>query len=604
MFQHQFPGRVLTAVTIWLVAISTAAAQYAPGMSGRSNDASNQVGSGGINRPTQSSYFNTANLYVTGNVSGGRSFRGYSPIRDPSSIMLSLPSQNIDSFRSDAVGLDQVSGSQPLLRYSPFFSPSGSVTSANAINAGLNQPGSSIPLTTSTIPFGTTINSPGLPATTDLRYGSLPNNAVAPNSSIYTPQNLPLLREFYDYGPDTMDPAIRALRASPLFSPSANTTSPLRQQYSSLAGIEDPYSLTTPANELTRTQPYQLFGSPIAETSDAPSSEDMLITSPLLVSPTQIAPKLFDRDRSRTSLADRDPLTGRPLPEPPSYLATPEDVAYDPLAARDLPTRTAQADLAAGSGTYAIDGSDYRYAEEPIYPGLAEAVQTVADVDLSMIESGELSQTPELRQRYERAMAYVHRVSSTPTETFTGDTSSRVGKLIARAEELVRNGDYYQASTVYSLASATAPGDALIKLGQGHALLAAGEYLSAVTSLTAAIEAYPAVAFMNFNLYAFVPDPSVLEIRRADLEDRLSRQEDYRLRFLLGYAEYFSGLQKFGLPDLERAAANAPADSVIAEFPDMLKNAERVKAAAEAKTGGVRQSDAEQEAPPASDNGE
>ena len=50
----------------------------------------------------------------------------------------------------------------------------------------------------------------------------------------------------------------------------------------------------------------------------------------------------------------------------------------------------------------------------------------------------------------------------------------------------------------------------------------------------------------------------MLDRRRADLERRLETKDDYRLRFLLGYAEYSTGLQKLGLADMSKAAAAAP----------------------------------------------
>ena len=86
------------------------------------------------------------------------------------------------------------------------------------------------------------------------------------------------------------------------------------------------------------------------------------------------------------------------------------------------------------------------------------------------------------------------------------------------------------------------PDNALLKLGLAHSLLAAGEYLTAAHHLTAAIRSYPAFGYLNLDLYNFIPDANVFDIRRANLEYRLEKKEDYTLRFLLGYLEYYSGL--------------------------------------------------------------
>jgi hypothetical protein len=51
-----------------------------------------------------------------------------------------------------------------------------------------------------------------------------------------------------------------------------------------------------------------------------------------------------------------------------------------------------------------------------------------------------------------------------------------------------------------------------------------------------------------------VVDLTVLGKRRAYLEQRLEKYDDFRLRFLLGFAEYYSGLDKPGLDNLTKAA--------------------------------------------------
>ena len=82
---------------------------------------------------------------------------------------------------------------------------------------------------------------------------------------------------------------------------------------------------------------------------------------------------------------------------------------------------------------------------------------------------------------------------------------------------------------------------------------------------------FPEIAYFKLDLNAFVTDPQVLDVRRADLETRLAEREDYRFRFLLGFIEYYSGLEEFGLENLKRAAADAPPGSAIAQFPTSLR---------------------------------
>ena len=96
------PLGLLAACTLcWLV--RPAQAQYAPGMNGRANDANNLVGGGGLNAQAAPSFANSANLYVTGNVTRGAYFRGNSPIRDISTLFTTLPSSRIGGFERDAL---------------------------------------------------------------------------------------------------------------------------------------------------------------------------------------------------------------------------------------------------------------------------------------------------------------------------------------------------------------------------------------------------------------------------------------------------------------------------------------------------------------------
>src|SRR3954449_12814386 len=67
---------------------SSALAQYRVGSDGRSHDANNRIGSGGINdaQATQAGPVNPYQLnnnIVTGQVTGGRQFRGFVPYSDP-----------------------------------------------------------------------------------------------------------------------------------------------------------------------------------------------------------------------------------------------------------------------------------------------------------------------------------------------------------------------------------------------------------------------------------------------------------------------------------------------------------------------------------------
>lgn len=550
------------------LAAGPALAQYAPGMDGRANDANNQVGSGGVNAATPQGFYNPAGLIVTGNVTGGRAFQGYSPIRDTSSLFFSAPSAGIGGFQRDSVGLGQVMGQPYGFQPNPFYMPSQTVVGIPGIQAGLNTPGGSLPLSSYVIPQAlpsTTFAPPAMSTWPEAH----PSQSVVPNSSIYNLNNFPLSAD--QTGRLADDQVTNLLRSSPLFGRTVINTRPLSAiDQSPGASLADPYSFSGGTFLRQAADPLRRSPRSVDLSDAAPSAEHMLGESRNLVSPTAIAPRLFKDDLASPV---RDPLTGRPLPDAPSHLATPDSVIIDPVSGLPVERGAAAArdTLAGTAGTIAApDGTGGTF---PMTPDFAEEEDEFAELHeaVELLRSARDPGAAEAPQQYDEAARIVHGFTEKSVRSLVGEKKSEVGRLILQAEEFTRQGDYYKAGNIYNLAIAYEPDNAMLRFGYGHALLAAGEYLSAALQLTAGIERYPAIAYLKFDLTSFAPDKNVFDIRRADLEQRLERKEDYRLRFLLGYTEYYSGLKKFGLPNLEKAASLAPPDSVIARFPEMLK---------------------------------
>jgi hypothetical protein len=162
--------------------------------------------------------------------------------------------------------------------------------------------------------------------------------------------------------------------------------------------------------------------------------------------------------------------------------------------------------------------------------------------------------------------------SSEPIRTFVGTEDSVLNQWLARGEELLADGEYYRAADAYRMARAVDFENPLPLLGSTMALLAAGDYLSSANTLFQAIRLFDSLALFRIDLTAFVPDLAALDRRRADLEQRLSRFDDFRLRFLLGYAEYCSGLEEFGLRNMQRASENMPEHlDHVKEFVQVLQ---------------------------------
>lgn len=537
-----------------IVTATPAFAQFAPGQDGRANDANNQVGSGGYNAPVQQTYFNTANLYVTGNVTNGRAFQGFSPIRDTSSLFLSLPSSNIGLFQRDSIGVSQAtSGGLPTLAQ-PFFNPSQTVTGIRGIEQGINTPGGSVPQFTTSIPQGSVRTPYGVPS--GLSYGLNYNPPVVPNSSIYTPGNYPLVRDLYESADRSR---IEALRSAPAYGRTITNTYPV----SRIGDRESDDSLLN--RRMREIDPLMRHTRSIDGRDEAPTSDQMLANSRNMLSPSSLAPHLFSRDAQGEQ---RDALTGRPLPSPPRYAGTPDNVAVDPASGLLVPIpRSTRRDVV-GAGV--PRAGDLGTGETTVVEGY-DAGDYTDDGEMIDDESADDdARSPLGDSVVQSAVAALGGAPTRDFSDFDDRNRAKVNQLVSQAERHVAAGDFYKAGNAYDLAITFDPQNAYIRFGYGHALLAAGEYLTAVHQIVIGIDLLPRIHGFQPNFTALAGQQQILDVRRADLEKRLDRKDDYRLRFLLGYTEFYTGLEKFGLPNLQKAAKNAPAGSLIARFPDML----------------------------------
>ncbi|GJM24271.1 MAG: hypothetical protein DHS20C16_06860 [Phycisphaerae bacterium] len=578
------PTKILALACV-LITARDSVAQLAPGSDGRLLDANNQVGSGGINSRAPRNLFNTSNLYITGNTTRGTSFQGFSPVRNQFSLFSSLPSTALANFERDSVGLETITGLGGVGVTNPYFNRTQTVANAGAINRGQNLIGSSAPASNLYVPtYHSRPANSGMPDT-----GYLANefniNPSMPSSTL--PGTTPL-SQYSGYANSLEQLRLTRetsdLQSSPLF-PRANDRFSLSGKPVYQNPYQDPYrdsgdSLlrgTTRLNRSTRS---------IDDPLRRPNSEEMLAASNELVSPTSVAPRLFQNSYSEPQ---RDPLTGRVMPSTSQYLAIRGDDSSDLIRDSSLamPTNTTTTigtstfgdgpDDIASVSAGALDDDLQGYTPDTVAAasGLLEGMES----DPLAMEG--LGDRAELDEQVERAQTVLERAASESLSTLASPSQTSSDKLIVDAESKVQEGKYYQAAKLYEMASQMAPEQAMPRLGHAHALLAAGEFMTSYRHLVRAIEMYPAFGYLNFDLTTFIPDANLIDIRRAKLEERLKIKEDYRLRFLLGYVEYYLGLEQFGLPNLRRAAGDAPAGSIPARFPDILERPGAASKAAE-----------------------
>jgi len=126
-------------------------------------------------------------------------------------------------------------------------------------------------------------------------------------------------------------------------------------------------------------------------------------------------------------------------------------------------------------------------------------------------------------------------------KSFASFAKDRFNQHLRAAEQYLKQGRYYRAADTYTLAAVYKPGDPLAYAGKSHALFAAGEYMSSALFLSRALEIFPGYARFKIDIEAMVGDRDKLESRIADVEQWLKTSDAGELHFLLGYVYYQMG---------------------------------------------------------------
>jgi tetratricopeptide (TPR) repeat protein len=213
-----------------------------------------------------------------------------------------------------------------------------------------------------------------------------------------------------------------------------------------------------------------------------------------------------------------------------------------------------------------------------VFTDMRLALSLVADPSASAVfqemqkaAKGTARATGEAAAKEIEAAVFIERLMKAPIKSFVGEGSSPVNDELLKAESLMQLGQFYDAAKRYERASVLDPVNPLPLIGRGHALLAAGDYLSASLFLIRGLERFPEMSRFEVDLRSFLRGGEIIDIRRADLMKELDRRDDPTLRFLLGYLEYFTGDRSRGLGNLERAAESAEPGTIIKRYPAMLR---------------------------------
>lgn len=505
-------------------------------------DANPQLGSGGLNYGRRTYDFNAANRIVTGNVAGGASFRGFSPIRNPNALFLGgqnaavgedgiavpsttgvvggttrglsygqLPSDRLYEFQRDAAASGdfrqrRIYSRQPL----PYYSTSSTVLNTGAITSRQNRPGTS-----------------------------------QARSPYYIPS----------------DP-IRSQPVDPLAEARDSRVSSRLYVEPEIVRVDTGQRLTGDVN--TRLARSPLFGNLRAVPMSQLASESAAGQGRALESGAYV-----DMRSERSRLVDLrvrpEPLDSR-LPDGDPHSL--ENVLWgqSPVVDSTGPIRdwSEAGDVFTRMRMLADSGTGDRAEVTPPRTG-----------PLPRVEGQEVG--PGLRTEPDGTTPGVRPGTAAAgslgaVSSFVGTEDSVTNRYLARGEELLKAGEYYRAASQFELAHVVNMDNPLPLLGKAMALLAAGDYRTSSLNLFQAIRQFEALGQFRIDLKSFVTDVKILDRRRVELENQLESFDDFRLRFLLGYAEYCSGLEEIGLANMARAAESVPDElSAVQDFVEDLR---------------------------------
>ncbi|MBK8915781.1 MAG: hypothetical protein IPM64_14505 [Phycisphaerales bacterium] len=532
-------GLRVAAVLFSLLAVSAVGfSQQSVQQDGRMFDANPQVGGSRVNTPRGSAAPNLpGNYQAAGNARFGQSLRSYSPIPGSSNFRAPLGSATLAPFRRDSVapydaysqrGTGYTGGySDPRLNLptagrQPYYDPALTVPDAARLRAQpLGAPIQSVP------PQGAGAGLAAPDSRLDWRIDTQTNPSLQVGRPVYRWQGGTSLFGMRPVGvPSPLTSADERIAGTTIVDPRAGAAEAVRPA----TAFRSPESMRPPGS------------APLGTPLDVASA-----SAARPVNPSQTPPSPADFERPGTvRSAGRPTMHGEPLPRAP--------VAADPSLLPGYDTFTDMRLALALEVDPAATWFDEMRASLRDNPAVA-----AQQLELAQLESAD----------------FVARLVRAPMRSFVGGGPSLLNNELLKAESLMHIGQFYDAAGRFEAARALEPENPLPLLGKGHALLAAGEYLSAAVAIIAGLERYPELAKFNIDLQALIGDGEIVDIRRADILDRLREQEEPRLRFLLGYLEYHAGLRDSGMAHLERAAATAEPGSLLADYPRMLRGEAR-----------------------------
>ena len=481
----------------------------------------------------------SGNLVITGNVRGGRHFRGVVPYQSETDFRAVIPSSSLDSF------LRRSAGTEDIGRFSgetlPYYSPTSTVTSVSPGQTAVFRP----------------------PSTT---YGAYRTRGAASNTI-----DTLLPRQYQRAVAIRQDAILKNIRTRPM----SKTTKELEEMLSTQIDRYRYIRKTIPTDNIDKQRTVQI---------------EQLQSDPKQISSDAVGLKKNLGDRTFYAQDLRPVAKDEPSPEV-SRLPESERV-WKMQEPKELVVGEEPFDNYGKLDVYEqmkrqFDGFQKTYEpwrtktkrktertaladdEEEKPKGRRKSGQTTSSyVPESQVPGADNFQTRSVLSD-KRSVSFEDKNVKTSHKTFASSLQDEFNGHIRAAENYLKEGKYYKAADAYTLASIYKPTDPLAYAGKSHALFAAGEYMSSALFLYKTLNMFPEYALVKIDIVAMVGDRDTLETRIADVERQLKKTDAPELNFLLGYVYYQIGRLNEAKKQAEIACEKMP--EVLAA--DALKQA-------------------------------
>jgi tetratricopeptide (TPR) repeat protein len=473
----------------------------------------------------------SGNQVITGNVGGGKHFRGVVPYNAISDFSGTTTSTTFNSFLRRSAS----SGSIGILpgRYSPYYSPSGTVTTTRpGLSSVVRPPTSQIPSRTAE---GFTV--PSVPQQQSLASPQISTPDISYRPMRFKPQHLEKL---------ILDGTLTYAQAKRLVDEQ------------NVAQME---RLKQDIVQLQHRAPSLKQSLIVRDESLRPFSK-LEQDAGTLQPPTLL--KIREQEKQPEPLRDKRFLTGKLINLRTQEQADEVGKEEKDVSGLDVYERMKQEieniqakysipDTQDSKQTSSIEGEEptgdtsqeeTKKEKTPLEKLRLERLATLTEEEIETLEVELEKEITSVKPHEELSgVALSVRAQSIRGEhkTFASYANDKFNEHMRAAEQYLKEGKYYQAADTYTLASIYKSKDPLAYAGKSHALFAAGGYMSSALFLSRTLEIFPEYARFKIDLVGMVGDRDKVESRIADIEEWLKMSDSGELQFLLGYVYYQLG---------------------------------------------------------------